>query len=245
MKKLLSSLLIASIFIIGCQKEKVKEPDLILLNTSEKQMYHNDTYQIDAQSISKITYSSGNEYHAKVSESGLVNARFVGETNIILKNDEDTKKVRIIVKPKSNLYPEPAVKFGDSRSSIIAKFGTPDTQTSTGIGYANYSNTAPLLAFLFDSYDRLTSYSLLIKSAYSSSLADFLGERYLFIGLEYDIFLYINGFDEKTTTMAIGNTLYNISYWMVLYTPYVSNGKNINSINTDTFEDIIGLLQKI
>ena len=239
MKKLLF-LLIAATLLFGCKKE----PDLISLSTSQKELYYKDTHQIEAKSVSKITYSSENEYHAKVSESGLVNAMFVGETNIILRNDEDTKKVRIIVKPKSNLYPEPAVKFGDSRSSVIAKFGTPNTQNSDGIGYANYSNAAPMLIFLFDSSDKLTAYSLYIKSAYSSTIPDFLGERYLSLGLQSGTFLFVNGLTPSTMTVAVGLSLYDISYWQAIYIPYTkSNGKSINSVNTDVFEELIKQLQ--
>jgi hypothetical protein len=137
------------------------------------------------------------------------------------------------------VYPEPNVKFGDSRSSVIANFGSPDTQSSTGIGYANYSNAAPMLVFLFDSSDKLTGYSLLIKSAYSSTLADFLLERYMVIGESGGTFVFINGLDKSTTTMSIGLSLYDIFYWQVIYIPYTSSKSfNNNSDRTSEFNEL-------
>lgn len=176
-----------------------------------------------ASSSSKdaIDYVVENEYHAEVSKNGLVTARFVGETNVLLSNGEDTKNFKVIVAPKSNLYPEPDVKFGDSKSSIVAKFGTPDAETSSGIVYTDYSNAAPILMFLFDS-NKLSSYAVMVRSSYSSALDDFLLERYL-VGSESDgLYLFINGLNTTTATMAIGLQLYDISYWMVTYFPYTS-----------------------
>lgn len=201
----------------GCSKDN--DPDIILLKVSEKTLYHDDEYKIEATSKADITYLSENEYNAKVSENGLITAMFVGETNILLSNGEDAKKFKVIVAPKSNLYPEPDVKFGDTRSSIIAKFGTPDSENTTGIGYANYSNSAPILMFLFDASNKMKSYVIMVKSAYSSTLADFLLERYMAVAEKDGLFMFINGLNVNTATMAIGLSLYNVSYWQVMYIP--------------------------
>lgn len=211
----------------GCSKDD--EPDVISLEVSEKTLYSGDEYQIEATSKAPITYTVENEYHAEVTETGLVTARFVGETNVLLSNGEDTKNFKVIVKPKYNLYPEPDVKFGDSKSSIIAKFGTPDDETSSGIGYIDYSNAAPILMFLFDSNDKLDSYGVLVRSIYSSTLAEFLSERYMPIGEEDGDFFFINGLNPTTATMAIGLQLYDISYWIVMYMPMPNTSTSTKS----------------
>ncbi len=233
-------------FFVGCDKEK--DPDVILLKVTEKSLYHESEYQIEATSNSNITYLSENEYHAKVSESGLVTARFVGETNILLSNSEDSKKIKIIVNPLSNLYPEPNVNFGDTKSSIIAKLGTPDNETSTGIGYSGYSNSAPILMFLFDDSNKMTSYSLMVKSSYSSILADFLSERYLVVSERDGLFMFINSLKPTTATKVIGLSLYNTSYWQVMYIPnttakntQIRSGKRLTDV--DRFDELLKQLQ--
>ena len=241
----------------GCSKDD--EPDVISLEVSEKTLYSGDEYQIEATSKAPITYTVENEYHAEVSETGLVTARFVGETNVLLSNGEDTKNFRVIVKPKYNLYPEPDVKFGDSKSSIIAKFGTPDDETSfdngtsSAILYDDYSTAAPFLMFTFDSNDKLDSYSVLVKSSYSSTLADFFLERYLIVSAEEDgVFLFINGLDPTTATTLIGLQLYDISYWQIMYIPMPNTSTSTksellksskNTTETNAFDELLKHLQ--
>lgn len=247
MKKILFLLAVLPLLFSGCEKDD--DGDVIVLKVSEKTLYHDDEYQIEATSKSKITYSSENEYHAKVSETGLVTAQFVGETNILLSNSEDSKTFKLIVKPKSNLYPEPDVKFGDTKSSIIAKFGTPDSETATGIGYTDYSNAAPILMFLFDSSNKMTGYSIMVKSSYSSVIADFLLERYLVVTENDGVFMFINGLNLNTATMAIGLSLYNLSYWQAIYMPNTSSSQSAplrsakSSTNTNEFDELFNQLQ--
>ncbi|MDR3119131.1 MAG: hypothetical protein LBU44_06905 [Mediterranea sp.] len=249
MKKRLVLLIgVLPIVFAGCSKDD--DTDVISLKVSEKTLYFEDKYQIEATSEAAINYTVENEYHAKVSETGLVAARFVGETNVLLSNGKDTKNFKVIVRPKSNLYPEPDVKFGDSKSSIIAKFGTPDSETSSAIAYADYSNTAPVLMFAFDSANKLDSYILMVKSMYSSTLADFLLERYLAVSEKDGLFLFINGLNTTTATMAIGLQLYNTSFWSVTYIPSTSTStksallkSSNNTTDTNAFDELLRQLQ--
>jgi hypothetical protein len=230
----------------GCSKDN--DSDEISLKVSEKTLYHKEEYQIEAISKAAINYKAGNEYHAEVSETGLVTAKFVGETNVLLSNGEDTKNFKVIVKPKSNLYPEPNVKFGDSKSSIITKFGKPDSETSSGIAYSDYSNAAPILMFMFDSSNKLTYYNVMVKTVYSSTLADFLFERYLGISENNGLFLFANGLNNSTTTMIIGASVFSTSYWNVTYTENTTTQsaslKSIkNQEETNAFDELLNQLQ--
>ena len=220
--------LIAAIAIsfMGCNKEK-----LITLSTTSTTLHHGETYQIPAECENPITYSSANQYHAKVSSSGLVTAQYVGKTTIRLESEDDSKTFTVTVSPKSQLYPEPNIRFGETKSSVISKYGTPTT-TNSGIGYNNYSTNAPILLVTLDGNDCVTGYALAVKSAYTSELADFLGERYATIGYDDDVSYYRNGLSASTSTMAVALTLYNVNYWLVAYLPYDSKG-DINKIDMD------------
>lgn len=203
----------------GCKKEK-----LITLSPTSTTLHHGETYQISAQCDNPITYSSANEYHAKVSSSGKITAQYVGKTTIRLSSEDDNRVFTVTVSPQSNLYPEPNIRFGEEKSSVVSKYGTPNSTNNGSIGYNNYSINAPILLVLLDDNDCVTSYGVGVKSAYTTELADFLGERYDVIGYDDDVFYYRNGLNASTSTMAIALTLQNVNYWLVAYLPYDSRG---------------------
>lgn len=205
---------------MGCKKEK-----LITLLTTSTTLHHGEIYQISAQCDNPITYTSSNQYYAKVTSYGKITAQYVGTTTISLESEDDFKTFTVTVSPKSSLYPKPNIKFGETKSSVISKYGTP-TYTDSGIAYNNYSTNAPILLVLLDNNDRVTSYGVGVKSAYTSELADYLGERYAIIGHDGDVFYYRNGLSASTSTMAVALTLYNVNYWLVAYMPYNSRGGN-------------------
>jgi len=221
----------------GCKKDE--KPDVISLKETEKTLYFGEKYQIEATSKADIIYKVANEYHAEVSETGLVKARFVGETNILLSNGEDEKTFRVIVKPESNLYPEPDLRAGMSKNEVKQKFGVPDNETEDGLAYANYSSKVPMLACIFKN-NKLTGYGLMVSTVYSSELGTFLAERYVTVDLKKLIFA--NGLTQETTTMGIQAQLYNTSYWMVLYA-YVSGNSKSSFSFENQFDDLFKQLQ--
>lgn len=201
--------------LMGCQKEK-----LIILSMTSKTMHHGETYMISAQCDNPITYTSANEYHAKVSSSGLITAQYVGNTTIRLTSDDDSKTFSVTVSPISNLYPEPNIKLGDTRGAVISKLGQPDATTTDGIGYNNYSEKAPMLAVLFDASNRVKGYGIMVLSAYSSELSTFIRERYAYVTMSGSSPIFINSLTAAGATLIVGYEYYNTNYWMVTYLPY-------------------------
>ena len=239
MKKPFLTIVTVLLFLfISCEKDDEVDK-MITLTSAEITLYPNEEHQIEATSNTTITYFSENNYHASVTELGLVTAEFVGETIIVLSNDNDTKKVQITVKPKNNLYPEPNLEFGISRTALIEKYGVPDAETEAGIAYDNYSNAAPIVMYFFDENNKLEITSVMVKTQFSSSLGTFLSERYLPIDSEN--FIFINSLELENTTMLIGADLYNLSYWRVLYAPYSSSTKSSEK-SANSFEKEINNL---
>ena len=234
----IATCLVGITLLSGCKKDN--EPDIITLLVEQKSLYSEDEYQIEATSTSKIVYSSDSEYIASVSERGLVTAKHIGQTNIILTNGEDSKRLEITVVPKSNLYPEPDVYFGESKQSIIAKFGKPDNETDEGVGYIDYSNAAPFIMYMFDDYNKLNGYSIMVKSIYSSLLTDFLLERYQPVTESGGAMMFVNEYEPNKVTKSIALSLYNINYWMVMYLPYNTKSSQLKSgkiiIDTSVFD---------
>jgi len=176
----------------------------------------------------------------------LVKARFVGETNIVLNNSSEEKIFKLTVAPKYNLYPEPDVEFGATKNSVISKFGSDYSESDSGIGYINYSSAAPIIMFTFDDNDKLSSFAVMVKTVYSSKIVDFLGERYFPTGEKNDVFYFINGLPDETSTMLVMVSLYNVSYWMIIYSTYPPSSKSIKNISfMDRSIDFDNLLKKL
>ena len=222
MKKLSLVLLALLAFsFVGCQEwldipdpepEPDPEPDpveeaLIVLEETSTTLHYGETYQINAECENPITYSSENEYHATVSEEGLVTANFVGATTITLASEFDTKTFEVTVAPVSDLYPEPEIEFSESRDSIIARFGEPDAEVEGAIAYGNYSANSTMLMVMFDEEELVQYYAVVFAAEYSDELDTFLSERYLFAQEEDGIKIYINALDVNETTMLVGSKM--------------------------------------
>lgn len=233
MKKLLLFLLVLPFVLGSCGSDD--DDDSISLKETEKVLKYGETYQINATSSNKISYTSENKYHATVSESGLVTAGRIGETQISVSDGKSTKKFKVTVNAESNLYPEPNIEFGISKADLIKKLGTPDSQTDSGIGYLNYSTNAPIAMYLFDSNGKLNSSTVMVKTAYSSELGTFFKERYVYgTSIEEDYTLiFVNALKIEDATMLIGASLYNANYWSTTYMPYAYKKSKSTNHNSD------------
>lgn len=226
---ILSAIVVLAFLSMSCKKD-----EKINLLSTEISLYHLDKCSIQATSSLPITYTSSNEFHAKVNTAGLVEGRYVGKTTIKLMTDNDIRYVNVTVKPKYNLYSEPNIQFGESKSSIINKFGEPDNTTSTGVyaynmvGMFNY-----ILMIIFDDNDKVETYAIAVSSDLTSTLSSFLSERYMFIHYDNSKYWYVNGLTPQTTTKYIVNYLMNVNYWVVLYMPFNTekNNKDIDKIS--------------
>ncbi|MDO3695754.1 hypothetical protein QVZ41_12965 [Wenyingzhuangia sp. chi5] len=246
MKKTL--LLFIAVIGLSCTKE---EFDSISLSISQKSLNTEEVYQIEADSNSKIIYSTENEYHSKVTPSGMVTAKFVGETNILLENAEDSKTIKIIVEPKYNTYPEPEFEFGDTKNDIIHNFGEnyeeislEDEGNFTLLGYNNYFNKAPIILFVLDSDQKIASYAVLIHNEYVTELAGFLTERYLAYAEQEETFYFINQLDYENASLLLGLGVYNEDYVIVQYfdtsTPdSMENYKTSSTITKPKMKDLM------
>ena len=220
MKKLSFILLaLLAISFIGCQKlidfpepEPEPEPDpepiveaVITLEDTLAVLHHGETYQINAECENPITYSSEKEYHATVSEEGLITANYVGSTVITLESEYDTKTLEVVIEPMSNLFPEPDIEIGESKESIIAKFGTPDAETIEAIGYQNYSENTTMLMVMFDEEGSVKLYALILGVDQKEELDVFFSERYMFAQEQEGVKMYLNALSLEEATLIAGS----------------------------------------
>ncbi|MBD9177607.1 MAG: hypothetical protein EGP82_00240 [Odoribacter splanchnicus] len=234
MKKVLFLLVMVAAF-VACSKDD----DGLDVGNDEITLQSDGTYTITAKTDNPLVYTSNNEYVAKVTNDGIIKAQRIGEANIEVSDGSSSANILVKVTPKYNTYPAPFLEFGTSKSDIIAKYGTPDSETTNGIGYTNYSTKAPMLMFLFDSNNKLSATSVLVKTSYSSELGSFLAERYApftYSDESYTIF-FVNGLTKNSITMAVGASVYNLNYWLVTYFPYIPTKSS--STKTFSFDELI------
>ena len=241
-KSVLLMFAVLAMVLSGCSSDN-EEDNSIVLDSKEVSIYSGNKFQIEAKSEKSISYQSDDEYHARVSVSGLITANKVGKTNIVLTNGYESKTVEVTVKGKSNLYPEPYLKWGTTRDDLIKLLGQPDSETEKTIAYTNYSTSVPAILYAFDGNNTLNAVILAVKSLFSSELATYLGERYIPYTSEKNSIYYINGYTDDTVTMGIQTSLNNINYWTVLYFPVDLNSKTTQS-KTIELDRIVEVLIK-
>lgn len=219
MKKKFVLFLFAALF-ISCSSDDDNVNHGITLKTQEVTLSYSESYQIEAQSTSKISYTSENKYHASVSHEGIITGGKVGKTNIILNNGNDTKVLKVIIEPKSNSYSEPNLEFGISKNNLIEKLGIPDYKTDSEIGYYNYFPNTSRMAYFFDTNERLSNSAIWTKISYGHKLDEFMTERYTSLGRDdNNIFVYINALTVEETDIIITAEQEGTTYYKITYTP--------------------------
>ena len=220
MKKLLFVMALVAAF-SACSNGKIK------IDTDTLVLHHGEQARIVAESKLPIAYESEDRFNATVDDAGVVTARCVGETRIRVSTDEDVRFVSVDVRPLNNLFTVPDIAFGESRESVVSKYGQPDQVTSGGVlVYNDYCMIGfKLMVTLSDG--AVSSYAVAVPSAFSSQLSDFLAERYVSVGAEDGVVYMVDGVSPESASLFILVT-YSSGYYVVLYTP-VGSGKSAAS----------------
>lgn len=219
MKKLMFLLFAASLILFGSCKRAIS------LQEYETTIYHNGNHQIPVPALSHYEFHSNNPFHATVTEKGLVLGKYVGETDIMISNGYDEVAYHVTVAPTIWLYSIPDVNFGESKNSILAKFGTPYEQSSNAFLFANYDDGPCSLMVTFNQNGLVEQYVVLVPYKYFQEIALFLNERYYPLDSYSGKSYYMNALTEDKATLHITAWLYNSNFWFVLYEPFNSSTK--------------------
>ncbi|MGY5353390.1 hypothetical protein [Wenyingzhuangia sp. IMCC45467] len=214
---------------MSCSTEEEYIHTDITLETTKKTLYKGEKFQLKAISDLPLTYQSENDFHATVSTSGLLQAEYVGKTNIVISNNENTQSVNITVAPKSALYPEPLLDFTLSKTEVISLLGTPDEETETAITYNNYSEASPSITYSFNEKSIIKSVSVTVKNSYYSTLTNtHLNERYRFSNVFNDVnvgnvFEYHNSLNNITPSLVVFLYSTDSVNYIIRYIPYTES----------------------
>ena len=243
MKKLsLILLAILTVALIGCKKDDDNNngggngggssSSTISLQESSKTLHHGDTYEIKAVCENPITYTSEHDYVAEVNGNGIVHANYVGITNIILDDSVSSLQFKVTVAAESNLYTLPNINFGETRSTIISRFGNPAYEDEDGAIYEKETQTTIGFAVVYDETNKVIAYAMIVKPSYGHELDNvFIPERYVYLGEYNNYKYYMDSFDVNEADLLVGVAQEsNTGYWMAMYMdrdyfPYAKNPK--------------------
>ena len=171
------------------------------------------------------TISSSNKFVAYGTKN-TVHAWHVGETALKV-NGKQT--ISISVHPLYHLYDDPICNWGCSMDYVKShqKQGTINSKsTSEMLAYDN-AGGATLLMYQFKD-GKLSAVMAMVSTNHSSTLADYLGERYLLLPYyqgEKEYFVGMDGLDRETAKSMVMMELYNSSNWAIMYTNASSSSK--------------------
>jgi len=230
MRKLLFIVVISSLC-FTCSKDDSQE---LLINISEISLYPEDVMQIEAVSDFDITYLSNNTYLANVLSSGLLTANKVGKTSIEVSSHDRVIEIPVEIKGRYHLYPDPITDWSISRSDLINLVGEPDKSYTNSIEYANYSDQAPSIAYLFTPGDSLMFALVIVHDTYADDLIAYMNERYVLDSEEDGLFVFRDAFEIEEVSMLTGVFNGGDGSLMVLYMEYQQEEtKSKHSVATD------------
>ena len=223
-RKSLAALVMAAVIFASC-KEEEKSPEITLEKDSVT-LTSGGEFLINAISDYDLTYKSEDNYHAKVDEKGLVTAKYIGETNIVVSNSENSKKVKITVEPEYDICEDLCPYLGKTKSQILSKFGDNDISNNEKyITYEDYTSYVHYLTFRIEN-DVVIGIAISVNKSYWSILEGYLKERYVFAGKNDGIdviYKYFDNTDEAKIKTMILVTGYDDTYLAVTYHPYKSS----------------------
>lgn len=224
MKKILFLLAVLPMVLLSACSDD--DENGLSLDKSEISLYYEDEIKLTASD--NVTWSSEDEFVAKVSSNGVVEGGHVGKTFIVASNGSETVKCAVEVKPKYNTFVEPVLDFGASKADIKAKEKRElVTDNATSLGYKD-SKDGVAIIYTFKN-GKMTAAGIGLQYKYSDDILDFLLERYAPATMDKDeyIFTFVNGMSGRWT-MSISVQL-SSSTILVAYIPKDATSKSISN----------------
>ncbi len=246
MKSHILNLLIPVSFLIiifsteGCNKEEV-----LSLNTVEITLKPNQTFNlIVSPNASGCVFKSENDNIAEVYSSGLINARLVGVTNIVVTNTDKgyLAKCKVTVTPEYEMFREPYLVFGRPKSSIKS-YETRQIyqENDTSIYYSGENPSIEGLMYSFEN-SAYTSCICDIPRDQLSLLENYLSERYVYVGYVDNNLIARKTTDNKTYVVI---QIYSSTEILVYYFPKTTAKNGISLIfSTESGKTIDGIKNK-
>ncbi len=211
------------------------------INKNKLTLHYEETEQLTASESAE--WISENDFVAGVSSDGLVEGGHVGKTNIVATSTAGGSAVcEVEITPVYSTYIEPFLEFGASKETVKSK-ETRDLykEESTSLIFEGENSLVRLVLYSFDDSGKLKDAGVVLSLACASEATKFLIERYLPIGENDGVYVFING-NSKNYTMGVGLSVQK-SFILITYVPLSSTSSK--SSNRDYVrEELKSLLDK-
>ncbi|MBR6926835.1 MAG: hypothetical protein IKH52_06490 [Bacteroidaceae bacterium] len=165
-----------------------------------------------------------NKFIALVDNNLEIEGWHVGSTSLLVNGN---KKINLTVRGRYHFYDDPVTDWGTSMSNVKSKQkqGTLSNETQDVLVYKNVGS-AELLGYTFEK-GKLKAALAQVKTSYTTSLIDYLNERYLILPEEVATYTYMgaDGLDKTTMKTLVMIEVQSASYIIVYYLPYSSANK--------------------
>ena len=206
--------------------------DSFSVNPSSVSLNSLDTEQLTTDDGRIVTWSTSDDFVATVDDNGLLKAVHVGEASVTATDSKGaTAVVSVTVEPKHNLYVEPCVKWGISKDVLKGIDKREIVTDDDDALLLEAGGSAMRILYTFKD-GALNAAAVSVSLAYSSTLAEFLFERYEYLGQYDDYFIFK---DNKGLSVILSVTK---SYLLVVYSADASS----KSLSVDPAEALSGIL---
>lgn len=166
------------------------------------------------------TITSSNEFVAYATKN-KVHGWHVGETSLLVNGK---KTISIKVRPQYTLYNDPVCEWGCSVEYVKKNQaqGTINSKSTDELLAYDNAGGATLLAYSFKN-GKLDAVMAVVSTNHTSTLGDYLAERYLMVPLysgKDTYFAGMDGMDEDHAKTLVLMELYDTSNWLVYYTKF-------------------------
>ncbi len=189
---------------------------------------------LDMSEGKNLTWTSTNDYIATISD-GTIDAKRVGD--VTMKSSQGSFKVEVT--PKYNYYTEPYLNFGASKESVkqVMKDFTLVKETDTALVYEGTGYTT-LIMYTFEN-EALETSCIMTGSAYSSLLANWTVERYIYVTTS-DNYIGMISVDKKTAIVISPDVINKKAYYFVIYASASNDStRGRSGIKLSAFEQLM------
>lgn len=165
-----------------------------------------------------------NKFIALVNDNLQIEGWHVGNTSLLVNGN---KRVKLTVRGRYHFYDDPITDWNASLNTIKSKQkqGSLTKETSESLIYKNVGS-AEQLGYVFKG-GKLYGIVAQVKTSYTSSLMDYINERYLILPEEVATYTYMgaDGLDKAHMKTLVMIEIASASYINVFYMPYSSTQK--------------------
>ena len=212
MRKLfIASLALIPIF-FSCEKSSkltVAPEEIILYSEGSTKITTN---------ASSPTFTVADDFYASVEADGTVKAKKVGETTIRVSGNGETTSVPVTIMSMYSLYPDLDKIVGKNKSAVSSLLGSGYTTGTDSWVYKNYNSYTDGIVVTFEN-ERVSSVGAIVSTSYTSMMSKYLLERYSLVGMQNDMYFFLN--HDKNASVVF--SVYNVSYLMAVYVPYTDS----------------------